>query len=104
MDAGISIEDRRLRAASRETTQIREGYDRGQMRTAQFKENVEHVSHRFGVFEEAHTGAIWEASDDGNIYRKEEGIVQPVLQAIADSPDMTDEEYARMIEEVRRSQ
>ena len=99
--AGVVVEEKRLRREARSTIEIQNGFKEGRLKTAQFKENVEHVEHRFGIYEEAHTGAIWESGDDGYIYRREDAIVKPVLQAIADSPDMTDEEYAKKIEEIR---
>lgn len=82
--AKLSQEDRKLIA-------------QGRLTTAKFKQLFpKAINHGQGNFEDEKTGAIWEAHD-GFIVRRADSSIRDVLKAINDHPEMSDEEYFKLI-------
>jgi hypothetical protein len=70
---------------------------KGRLTTAKFKKLFpKAINHGQGNFEDESTGSIWEAHD-GFIVRRTDSSIRDVLKAINDQPEMSDEEYFKLI-------
>jgi hypothetical protein len=91
------LQERQQSAERLENKKLDELKAAGKMTTAQFKQAMPTaINHGHGNFEDQATGQIWEARD-GMIYRRADDSIRDVLTAINERPDMSDDEYNKLI-------
>jgi len=90
-------QERQIKAQAKLTVEAKKVIAAGRLTTAQFKQFFpKAINHGQGNFEDGQTGSIWE-SHDGFIVRRADDSIRDVLKAINDNPEMSDEEYFKLI-------
>jgi hypothetical protein len=88
---------RQIKAEAMLSVENNKAIAEGRLTTAQFKQLFpKAINHGQGNFEDGQTGAIWELHE-GFIVRRADSSIRDVLKAINDNPEMSDEEYFKLI-------
>jgi hypothetical protein len=97
-DVGERVQqERQIKAQAKLSAESRKAIAVGRLSTAQFKQLFpKAINHGQGNFEDGQTGAIWELHDNF-IVRRTDAAIKDVLKAINDNPEMSDEQYFKLI-------